>query len=166
MQISLTMLNVTLMSKMFQSITKLLALVLYNTTSLQQMVTYFISLPFGTIIHQLLFGSLVIKLILNFVLVQMSWIVTELQCISNKNLTCLVDMNPINHPKSNLPIITNTTCIKKILMWLGHTSSLLLSLSITIQFLLIIGMLKLMILNVSLAVTPRCNNSVNLLKTM
>ena len=74
------------------SLTEFLAMALHYTISLQQTVTYFVSLSFLTISYQLIFVFLGLKFIINLMVVQVNWRMIWLWVISNNNLTCLLDM--------------------------------------------------------------------------
>ena len=72
--------------KGISSLRKLLVLVGHYTSSLQLMMAYFMSLPIPTIVHDLIFGSLVLKLITSFIVDLVNGMVTKLLCISSNNL--------------------------------------------------------------------------------
>ena len=72
--------------KGISSLRKLLVLVGHYTSSLQLMMAYFMSLPIPTIFHDLIFGSLVLKLITSFIVDLVNGMVTKLLCISSNNL--------------------------------------------------------------------------------
>ena len=82
---------------------------------MQQLVTSSMSLLFFTIFHQLIFYSLVLKLIVNFMLVNEfngDKVVIHIKQQPNTSIRHNIWI-PIEHHNSNLLIIANIACIKK-----------------------------------------------------